>query len=105
MTRARSSMCDCAVLGAHVLKLIPGCSVLKTVDRVTTDREKRQRARQLGPGPFELQRRLEVALSAERDGHVAEDCQTISPSIRGGQAQLVEAVDDLREALLVRSPV
>ena len=36
--------------------------MLEAVDRVAAHREKRQRACQLGPEPFELQRRLEIAV-------------------------------------------
>ena len=85
---ARRSGCDRAVRRAHVRKLIPGFHVLEAVDRVAADREKRQRACQLVPEPFELLRRLEIAIPAEGGAHVADDRQTTSRSIRDGQAQL-----------------
>src|SRR5262245_35505400 len=102
---ARSSGCDGAVLGAQVLKRIQGLWLLEAIHRVAANGENWQRARELVPEPFNLEGGLELAIPAQRDGHVAKNRQTASRPIRAGRAQPVEAVDDLREAPPVRSPV
>jgi len=57
------------------------------------------------PDPFERQRRFEFAASPERDRQVGDDRQATSWPVGGRQAQPVEGVDHLHEALLVGSPV
>jgi len=76
--------------------------MLEALGWIAADREKRQRLRQLVPEPFNLQRRLEPASPAQGNGHVTEDGQAFLPSIRGGQAKAVEAVQHVDETALLR---
>src|SRR4051812_45731823 len=94
-----------AVLSTDIRELVPGCGMLEAVARIAADREERQRTGQVAPDPFELQRRRDLTDPAQGGGQIAPDRQTVPWSIREGEAQAVEAVDDLREALRVRSSV
>src|SRR4029078_11508309 len=94
-----------AVLRTHVRELMPCCCMLEAVARIAADRAERQRTGQFAPDPFELQRRRDLTAPPQRGGQIAPDRQTMPWAIREGQAQAVEAVDDLREAIRVRSSV
>src|SRR5215203_1984636 len=96
---------DCTMLGVEPRKLTPCCRLLEALDRVGADGEKRQRTRQLVPDPFDLQRRLEPPVAAQRDRHVADDGQTTPRATTAIVSEPVEAVDHLTEALLVRPPL
>src|SRR5262245_34533730 len=96
-------MNDRVMGSAHIRDQIPGFWTREAFDWVAAHSEKRQRAGQLVPGPFELQHRLEVAVPAHGDGDVPENRQSAWRSTRKGPAQPVQAIDHLRDALLVEA--